>query len=108
MNDSFPHIPENCRIFVVQHSDTAFPEEKNKPSKPCGSKGLHCGGDCWTRTSDLLRVKIRLDVKALLLGAFRYFLLRFFRTGKRPLSTASTRYYPDIGQRIGQITGSAH
>ena len=66
------------------------------------------GGDYWTRTSDLLRVKIRLDVKALLLGAFRYFLLRFFRTGKRPLSTASTRYYPDIGQRIGQITGSAH
>ena len=49
------------------------------------------GGDYWTRTSDLLRVKIRLDVKALLLGAFRYFLLHFFRAGKRSLSTASTR-----------------
>ena len=55
-----------------------------------------------------MRVKIRLDVKALLLGAFRYFLLRFFRTGKRSWSTVSTRYYPDIGQRIGQITDSAH
>ena len=66
------------------------------------------GGDYWTQTSGLMRVKIRLDVKALLLGAFRYFLLRFFRTGKRSLPTVSTRYYPDIGQRIGQITGSAH
>ena len=61
------------------------------------------GGDYWTRTSDLLRVKIRLDVKALLLGAFRYFLLHFFRAGKRSLSIVSARWYPDIGQRIGQI-----
>ena len=29
------------------------------------------GGDYWTRTSDLLRVKICLDVNALLSGAFR-------------------------------------
>ena len=29
------------------------------------------GGDYWTRTSDLLRVKIRLGVKGLLLGGFR-------------------------------------
>ena len=31
------------------------------------------GGDYWTRTSDLLRVKMRRDVKVLLLGAFRHF-----------------------------------
>ena len=31
------------------------------------------GGDYWTRTSDLLRVKMRRVVKALLLGAFRHF-----------------------------------
>jgi hypothetical protein len=49
------------------------------------------GGDYWTRTSDLLRVKIRLDVKDLLLGAFRYFWLRFFRASKRSLSAVSTR-----------------
>ena len=50
-----------------------------------------CGGGDWTRTRDLLRIKIRLDVKGLLLGAFRHFWLRFFRTGKRLLSTVSTR-----------------
>ena len=66
------------------------------------------GGDYWTRTSGLMRVKIRMDIKCLLLGAFQYFWLHFFRTGKRSWSTVSTRYYPDIGQRIGQITGSAH
>lgn len=49
------------------------------------------GGDYWTQTSDLLRVKIRPDIKCLLLGAFRYFLLRFFVTSKRSLSTVSTR-----------------
>ena len=53
--------------------------------------GLFYGGDYWTRTSDLLRVKIRLDIKRLLLGAFQYFLLHFFRTGKRLLSSVSTR-----------------
>ena len=41
------------------------------------------GGDYWTRTSDLLRVKIRLDIKCLLLGPFRHLLLHFFRTGRR-------------------------
>ena len=66
------------------------------------------GGDYWTRTSDLLRVKIHLDVKGLLLGAFRYFLLHFFRASKRSLSAVSTRCYPDIGQRIGQVPGSAY
>ena len=66
---------------------------KNPNAFPIGKKfGFFiCGGDCWTRTSDLLRVKIRLDIKRLLLGAFRYFLLRFFRTDRRSLSTASTR-----------------
>ena len=39
----------------------------------------------------MLPLKIRLDIKRLLLGAFRYFLLRFFRTDRRSLSTASTR-----------------
>ena len=47
------------------------------------------GGDYWTRTSDLLRVKIRLNIKGLILGAFWYFWLHFFRAGKRSLSTVS-------------------
>ena len=66
---------------------------KNPNAFPIGKKfGFFiCGGDCWTRTSDLLRVKIRPDIKCLLLGAFRYFLLRFFVTSKRSLSTVSTR-----------------
>ncbi len=28
MNGSFPHIPENCRIFVVQCPDDACPKKK--------------------------------------------------------------------------------
>lgn len=36
-------------------------------------------------------LKIRLGVKALLSGAFRYFWFHFFRTGKRSLSTVSVR-----------------
>ena len=49
------------------------------------------GGDYWTRTSDLLRVKMRRDVKALLLGAFRHFLPRFLWVQITALSTVSTR-----------------
>ena len=49
------------------------------------------GGDYWTRTSDLLRVKIRRDVKALLLGAFRHFWPRFLQAQSAALSTVSTR-----------------
>ena len=49
------------------------------------------GGDYWTRTSDLLRVKMRRDVKALLLGAFRHFWPRFLWVQITALSTVSTR-----------------
>ena len=65
-----------------------------KPAVPCVSKDSGfsvCGGDYWTRTSDLLRVKIRRDVKALLLGAFRHFWPRFLRVQITALSTVSTR-----------------
>lgn len=49
------------------------------------------GEDYWTRTSDLLRVKIRLDIKCLLLGTFRYFSLRFSGGQVAACSTVSTR-----------------
>ena len=49
------------------------------------------GGDYWTRTSDLLRVKMRRDVKALLLGAFRHFWPHFLWVQITALSTVSTR-----------------
>lgn len=39
--------------------------------------------------ADLGCVKIRLDVKGLILGAFRCFWLRFFETDRRSLSTVS-------------------
>ena len=45
--------------------------QEKKSLKTLGFQGF--GGDYWTRTSDLLRVKMRRDVKALLLGAFRHF-----------------------------------
>ena len=45
----------------------------------------------WTRTSDLLRVKMRRVVKALLLGAFRHFCPHFLRVEISALSTVSTR-----------------
>ena len=48
------------------------------------------GGDYWTRTSDLLRVKMRRDVKALLLGAFRHFWPHFLWVQITALSTVST------------------
>ena len=47
--------PHYCRISVV-HFFFLQSRKKKTPSKPCGSKGAF-GGDCWTRTSDLLRVK---------------------------------------------------
>ena len=65
------------------------------------------GGDYWTRTSDLLRVKMRRDVKALILGAFRHFWPRFLWVQTTALSTVSTRWFSDIGQRIGQSPGCA-
>ena len=37
------------------------------------------GGDCWTRTSDLLRVKIRKGLNPMLCSAFRDVCIRFFR-----------------------------
>ena len=70
-------------------------------------QGIPIGGDYWTRTSDLLRVKMRRDVKALLLGAFRHFWPRFLWVQIIALSTVSTRWFSDIGQRIGQRAVSA-
>jgi hypothetical protein len=65
---------------LERHEKVAKVKEKNLISKEIR---FFFGGDYWTRTSDLLRVKIRLCAKGLLSGAFRYFLLRFFRAGKR-------------------------
>ena len=98
---------KNCRISVVISKSAENTAKEKIPQSLAALRDFR-GGDYWTRTSDLLRVKIRMDIKCLLLGAFQYFWLHFFRTGKRAWSTVSTRYYPDIGQRIGQITGSAH
>ena len=75
------------RVWAVQ----AFRRRQNHKKGHTHQVWPFYGGDYWTRTSDLLRVKIRLDIKRLLLGAFRYFLLRFFGTDRRSLSTASTR-----------------
>ena len=61
-----------------------------KKATPDGC-GLFYGGDYWTRTSDLLRVKMRRDVKALILGAFRHFWPRFLWVQATALSTVSTR-----------------
>ena len=58
---------------------------------PASFLSMQVGGDYWTRTSDLLRVKIRRDVKALLLDAFRHFWPRFLWVQITVLSTVSTR-----------------
>ena len=81
---------ENCRISVVLSEIHQFHAKGKIPQSLAALRDFH-GGDYWTRTSDLLRVKIRLGVKALLSGAFRYFWFHFFRTGKRSLSTVSVR-----------------
>ena len=49
------------------------------------------GGDYWARTGGILRVKMRRDVKALLLGALRHFWPHFLRVQITALSTVSTR-----------------
>ena len=107
----------SCLWYFCGQSKTAKNRGTGKIRKSCKKQRKEpdflwnqvlFGGDYWTRTSDLLRVKIRLDIKCLLLGPFRYFLLHFFRKNKRSLSTVSARWYPDIGQRIGQVPGSAN
>ena len=61
-NDVYPHMP---KVYIMSEA-TALPKatsiarqgkHRNKKST-CISKCLFLlGGDCWTRTSDLLRVK---------------------------------------------------
>ena len=57
--------PKKLRITKENHRNQVIP--------------VISGGDYWTRTSGLMRVKIRRGVKALLLGAFRHFWPRFLR-----------------------------
>ncbi|MEI3362964.1 MAG: hypothetical protein V8R75_10650 [Oscillospiraceae bacterium] len=51
------------------------------------------GGDYWTRTSDLLRVKIRMDVKGLRLGVFRQFLPHFLQAQYLPSPLRPPAYF---------------
>ena len=81
---------ENCRISVVLSEIHQFHAKGKIPQSLAALRDFH-GGDYWTRTSDLLRVKIRRDVKALLLGAFRHFWPRFLWVQITALSTVSTR-----------------
>ena len=57
--------PKKLRITKENHRNQVIP--------------VISGGDYWTRTSGLMRVKIRRGVKALLLGVFRHFWPRFLR-----------------------------
>ena len=43
-------------VFLSYFRNRPVLRKKKNPLKPYGSRGF-CGGDCWTRTSDLLRVK---------------------------------------------------
>ena len=76
-------------IFGKDAGALTFAEKQKKSLETLGFQGF--GGDYWTRTSDLLRVKMRRDVKALLLGAFRHFWPRFLQVQSAALSTVSTR-----------------
>ena len=51
------------------------------------------GGDYWTRTSVLLRVKIRMDVKGLRLGVFRQFLPHFLQAQYLPSPLRPPAYF---------------
>ena len=60
------------------------------------------GGDCWTRTSDLLRVKIRCAPESVVPQRFPP-PLRTFVSGGRPLSPLRTpRSFPRLGHGLGQ------
>ena len=58
-----------------------------------GLQGFLNGGDCWTRTSDLLRVKIRQFAKTMMLGAFWYLRTRLSRDTSTALSLRPSAAY---------------
>jgi len=60
------------------------------------------GGDCWTRTSDLLRVKIRCAPESVAEQRFPA-LLRAFGSVADPLyPPVSTCFFPRLGHGLGQ------
>ena len=59
------------------------------------------GGDCWTRTSDLLRVKIRWEAESVGIQRFPP-LLHTFGSAGRPLCPPRTaRSFPRLGHGLG-------
>ena len=78
------------KIWEIQEGKTSNKRKRKNPQNLAVLR-IFLGGDYWTRTSDLLRVKIRRDVKALLLDAFRHFWPRFLWVQITVLSTVSTR-----------------
>ena len=77
---------------------------KNLNAFPIGKKfGFFiCGGDCWTRTSDLLRVKIRCAPESVVPQRFPA-LLRAFGSVGDPLCPPDTaRSFPHLGHGFGQ------
>ena len=77
---------------------------KNPNPFPIGNKfGFFiCGGDCWTRTSDLLRVKIRCAPESVAPQRFPALLRAFGSVGDPLCPPVSTCFFPCLGHGLGQ------
>ena len=77
---------------------------KNPNAFPIGKKfGFFIfGGDCWTRTSDLLRVKIRCAPESVASQRFPAFLHTFGSVGDPLCPPVSTCFFPRLGHGLGQ------
>ncbi len=61
-----------------------------------------CGGDCWTRTRDLLRVKIRCAPESVAAQRFPALLRTFGSVGDPLCPPVSTCFFPCLGHGLGQ------
>ena len=77
---------------------------KNPNPFPIGNKfGFFiCGGDCWTRTSDLLRVKIRCAPENVAPQRFPALLRAFGSVGDPLCPPYVAQSFPRLGHGLGQ------
>ena len=62
------------------------------------------GGDCWTRTSDLLRVKIRCAPESVAPQRFPALLRAFGSVGDPLCPPYAAQSFPRLGHGLGQVT----
>ena len=98
--DPFPKRTEPA--FAPACTSYCQNQEEISAKKNPTSDEVGFGGDCWTRTSDLLRVKIRCAPESVALQHFPA-LLRAFGSVGDPLCPPNTlQSFPRLGHGLGQ------